>query len=81
MTPNAQAPDAPPNEPSGKKWPVIIVSLLLLNVSVCAVTVTLSLRNPAQVTPAYYDKSLNWDEERAAAKKAAPPPAQADTTD
>lgn len=60
-------------EPTGRKWPFIIVGLLLLNVTVCAVTVTLSLRNPAQVTPGYYDKALNWDAERAASTT--PPPA------
>lgn len=66
-------------EPSGRKWPIIIISLLLLNVTVCAVTVTLSLRNPAQVTPGYYDKSLNWDEERAAAKNESEPAPEAQT--
>lgn len=56
-------PDSSP-VPSGKKWPVIIVSLLLLNVAVCATTVTLSLRNPAAVEPDYYSRGLHWDENR-----------------
>ena len=58
--------DASPaaSAPSGAKWPVIIVGLLLLNVAVCAVTVTLSLRNPADVEPDYYDKAMNWDAHR-----------------
>jgi hypothetical protein len=61
----APAP-ATPQTPSGAKWPVIIIGLLLLNVTVCAVTVTLSLRNPAAVEPDYYNKAMNWDEHRAA---------------
>ena len=51
--------------PSGRKWPVMIVGLLLLNVAVCATTVTLSLRNPAAVEPDYYARGMSWDENRA----------------
>jgi hypothetical protein len=70
-------------EPSGRAWPIIIVSLLLLNVTICAITVTLSLRNPARVTPSYYEKSLNWDAERAAAliEQEPTPATQAETND
>jgi hypothetical protein len=50
---------------TGRKWPFMIVGLLLLNVAVCATTVTLSLRNPAAVEPDYYARGMNWDENRA----------------
>ncbi len=72
-TPSAPAADTP--LPGGRRWPFIIVGLLLLNVTVCAVTVTLSLRHPASVEPDYYDKAMNWDAHRGIA------PADAAATD
>lgn len=60
--PSAKTPSG--KTPSGAKWPVMIVGLLLLNVGVCAATVTLSLRNPAAVEPDYYTRGMNWDETR-----------------
>ena len=51
-------------------WPVFVVCLLLLNVSICAITLTLAMRNPAEVTPNYYNRALNWDEENAQADPA-----------
>ena len=65
MNETASTPDpAAAPEPSGRKWPFIIIGLLLLNVTVCAVTVTLSLRNPAAVEPDYYQRGLDWDAAR-----------------
>ena len=61
--------------PGGAKWPVIIVGLLLLNVAVCAVTVTISLRNPASVEPDYYDKAMNCDASRGIATDTTASPA------
>ena len=52
-------------------WPILVVCLLLLNVGICAITLTLALRNPAEVTPNYYQRSLNWDAENAQADPAA----------
>ncbi len=56
-----------PPAPSGRRWPIMIVSLLLLNVAVCATTVTLSLRNPAEIEPDYYSRGLEWDASRVSA--------------
>ena len=54
-----------PKTPSGRFWPLFVVGLLALNVGVCAMTVTASIRNPAQVESGYYEKAANWDEHRA----------------
>ena len=69
MSQPSPAPTAPQSTPEptarrGGHWPVLIVSLLLLNVAVCAVTVTLSLRNPAAIEDDYYARGLNWDDQR-----------------
>jgi len=53
-----------PREPKGLQWPAFVVGLLLLNVSVCAITVISAVIHPAQVEPDYYDRALNWDESR-----------------
>ncbi|MEL6330049.1 MAG: hypothetical protein AAFR38_10320 [Planctomycetota bacterium] len=56
-------PNARPQ--SGRRWIFMIVGLLLLNVSVCAITVVSALRHPAQVEPDYYERAINWDRDRA----------------
>lgn len=48
----------------GAKWPMIIVSMLLLNIAVCAVTVIAALSSPADIEPNYYDRASRWDETR-----------------
>lgn len=58
-------PTVTQSKSTGRMWPVFVVCLLLLNVSICAITLTLALRNPAAVTPNYYDRALNWDAENA----------------
>jgi hypothetical protein len=47
-------------------WPVIIISLLGLNMTICAITVYAATRNPAAVTvePDYYRKAVEWDSSR-----------------
>jgi len=52
----------------GLQWPAAIVGMLLLNVGVCAVTVTAALRDPASsaVESDYYRKAVDWDADRAA---------------
>jgi len=52
---------------SGKIWVVAVVGLLMLNVSVCAVTVIAATSNPvaAAVEPDYYQKAVDWDKTRA----------------
>ncbi len=73
------APAPAKKTPSGRHWPFIIVGLLLLNVVVVATTVTVAVMHPAGVVPDYYEKSLRWDEERAADPKA--PPVRAPVTE
>lgn len=62
-----------PSAGRGLRWPIMIVSLLGLNVSICAITVVSAIRNPAQIEPDYYQQSLKWDEQRAAASTTASP--------
>lgn len=51
---------------SGKQWPIFIVCLLLLNVCVCAVTVSAVVLNPADPEPNYYQRALDWDRNKQA---------------
>ena len=86
MSQPSPAPTAPQNppEPTAKRgghWPVLIVSLLLLNVAVCAVTVTLSLRNPAAIEDDYYARGLNWDDQRTSETAATPTTTHTASTD
>lgn len=52
---------------SGRIWIFAVVGLLLLNVGVCAVTVVAATGNPvaAAVEPDYYQKAVDWDEDKA----------------
>lgn len=52
---------ANPESNAGRKWPFFIVGLLLLNVTVCAITVTAAVMNPADTEPNYYQRALDWD--------------------
>lgn len=47
-------------------WPIIILSLLGLNMTICAITVYAATRNPASVSvePDYYRKAVEWDAQR-----------------
>lgn len=55
--------------PSGRKWPLLVVGLLSLNVCVCALTVAAATRSPAVVEPDYYKKALDWDAHRASLQR------------
>ena len=52
---------------SGRIWPYAVVGLLLLNVCVCAVTVVAATSDPvaSAVEPDYYQRAVDWDDERA----------------
>ena len=52
---------------SGKIWIVAVVGLLLLNISVCTVTVIAATSDPvaAAVEPEYYQRAVDWDKTRA----------------
>lgn len=52
---------------SGKIWVVAVVGLLLLNISVCTVTVIAATSDPvaAAVEPEYYKRAVDWDKHRA----------------
>ncbi|MFI4896580.1 MAG: FixH family protein [Phycisphaerales bacterium JB059] len=52
---------------SGRIWIFGVVGLLLLNVGVCAVTVVAATGDPvaAAVEPDYYQKAVDWDEDKA----------------
>lgn len=69
----ARARDANPHL-TGRHWPLIVVGLLLLNVAVVTTTVTLAVRNPAEVVPDYYNRALNWDTHRTPAPHSPPAP-------
>lgn len=58
VDPNAAKP------PKALHWPAFIVGLLALNVIVVGITVFAAVTNPAQVEPDYYERALNWDENR-----------------
>lgn len=49
----------------GWAWPVIIVALLGLNVTVCAITVVSALSGVTSIEPDYYEKALAWDAHKA----------------
>ncbi|MEM7629128.1 MAG: FixH family protein [Planctomycetota bacterium] len=52
---------------SGRHWPLVVVGLLGLNVSVCATTVYFATRDgPVAVEPDYYQRAMDWDARRAA---------------
>lgn len=48
----------------GMQWPMLVVGLLLLNVSVCALTVVSALRSPVHIEDEYYAKAVDWDATR-----------------
>lgn len=47
-------------------WPGLIVSLLLVNIGICTMTVIAASRSNFVLEPDYYQKALDWDEEKAA---------------
>jgi hypothetical protein len=48
----------------GLQWPMLVVGLLLLNVSVCAFTVVSAIRSPIHIESEYYAKAVDWDATR-----------------
>ena len=51
---------------AGRKWPMIVIGLLLFNVGVCFTTVFAAVSNPPAVESDYYQRAVDWDAARAA---------------
>lgn len=50
--------------PSSRRWPIIIVGMLLAHMAFIATAITLATRSKYEVIPDYYQKSLDWDKNR-----------------
>lgn len=64
---NDAAPHTPTPQPGGKRWPALIIGLLLSNAVFCAVTAYFATSDPSfAVEPDAYQKGLAWNEQVAA---------------
>ncbi|MEM7622825.1 MAG: FixH family protein [Planctomycetota bacterium] len=55
----------------GVRWPAAVGSLLLLNVSICFITVYSAVTNPVSIEDDYYQQAVDWDDLRASSPSAA----------
>ncbi len=63
------------------RWPAIVAGLLMLHVGLMIWAATIAVRRgTAPVIPNYYERSLRWDEEKAARAQARPAPSTVPAT-